>query len=193
MKIVTRLRQLLANKPVHPAPSIIDAPQPTASPPQPSTRPAVERPETPSPLQLPPVSPTKQGYLLEGEGIAEPLPDPSPVIIRQELERLRTAGPSFVILIAPNGSFLQAAGNSKRMTVESHSVSAQHTNHVVLGRPGSSGPVATVVATFGPIEVHAPEVWAAPEVSELFVEFAQTGTIPIDLNRRDITVAIATA
>lgn len=92
--------------------------------------------------------------------------------------------------MAPDGSYLQAAGNAKRMTVEGHIVSSQSTTHVVLGRHASSGPAAMVVATFGQIEVRPSEVWTAPEAANLFGAFVATGSVAADLGRQDITSAI---
>lgn len=93
-------------------------------------------------------------------------------------------------MIAPDGSYLQAAGNAKRMTVEGHIVSPERTTHVVLGRQGSAGPDATIVSTVGTIDVRTSEVWTAPEAAGLFVAFAATGSISVDLNGRDITATI---
>ena len=93
--------------------------------------------------------------------------------------------------MAPDGSYLQAAGNAKRMTVEGHIKSAQRITHVVLGRLGSSGPMATIVSTSGSIEVRASEVWTATEAVDLFAQFAATGSVSPGLSQRDITASIA--
>jgi len=190
MKIVERIRQLLNAKEGSVTPVVDDVPLPVADPPETTLRRAVERPATPRSSPLASVPPKKASVRLEGEGIATPTVDPSEDLLRLELERLRSGGPSLLALMAPNGSYLQAAGNAKRMTVEGHFVNAHRTTHVVLGRPGSQGPAATVVATFGPIEVRASEVWAAPEAVALFSAFAATGSVSTDLSRRDITAEI---
>lgn len=191
MKIVARIRQLLAAKQAAVAPQAEDVPLPIAVAPEPTLRRAIERPASPRPTHLTPVPTTKGGFVLEGEGIAVPIADPSADVIRRELERLRTSGPSFVALIAPDGSYLQAAGNAKRMAVEGHIVSAEGTTHVVLGRQGPPGSLIRLGFTAGQLALSATEVWAAPEVSNLFAEFSQTGSISSDLSRRDITADIA--
>lgn len=193
MKILARIRQLLADKEADSAPEVANVPLPIAAPPEPTPRPRVEHPSAPRTVPSARVVPRKVSVRLEGEGIAQPTLDPSGDIIRHELERLRSSGPSHLALIATDGSYLQAAGNAKRMTVEGHVVSAQGTTHVVLGRQGSPGPATTLASTAGPIEVLASEVWAAPEVSDLFAEFAETGSVSPDLSRRDITASIAIA
>ncbi|MCC7020451.1 MAG: hypothetical protein IT332_11885 [Ardenticatenales bacterium] len=135
----------------------------------------------------------KGGFRLEGEGIEHPIADPSEDVIRRELERLRSSGPSPLALLAPDGSYLQAAGNAKRMTVECHFESPSRTTHVVLGRLDSPGPdaIATIVSTAGLIDMRASEVWTALEAADLFSAFAATGSVAADLSRRDITAAIA--
>lgn len=191
MKIVTRIRQLLASKQVAVAPQAENVPLPLPAPAAQELRRVRERSATHRHPQRSSPPTTKSGFQLEGEGIAEPIADPSADVIRRELDRLRTAGPSFVALIAPDGSYLQAAGNAKRMAVEGHVVSAEATTHVVLGRQGPPGSPIRLGFTAGQLALRATEVWAAPEVSNLFAEFLQTGSIPSDLSRRDITADIA--
>ncbi len=191
MKIVARIRQLLAAKHATVAPQAEDVPLPIPAPAEQELRREVEPSATQRPPQRSSPPRTKTGYRLEGEGIAVPIADPSADVIRRELERLRTSGPSFVALIAPDGSYLQAAGNAKRMAVEGHIVSAEGTTHVVLGRQGPPGSPIRLGFTAGQLALSATEVWAAPEVSNLFAEFSQTGSISSDLSRRDITADIA--
>jgi len=193
MKIAERIRRLLAAKDTHRAPNGEDAPPPPAALPHEASRPAVEPSSAPASLQRPPVSPTKQDFLLEGEGIAEAIPDPSTAIIRRELERLRTASPSFVALVSSEGSYLQAAGNARRMTVEAHVVRKLHTTHVVLGRQGPPGSPVTLGSSMGQLDVRTCEVWSAPEAAELFAAFAATGSISPDLSCRDITEELASS
>lgn len=185
MKLVARIRQLLASR----RDPVEAVPLPIAVPPEHTLRRAVERPATPPFSRHVAVPTTIGGCVLEGEGIEQPIADPSKDIIRYELERLRSAGPSFVALIAPDGSYLQVAGNAKRMTVEARFKNAQSITHVVLGRSRTSELPTTVVASFGSIEVSTSEVWAAPEVSTLFAGFLQTGSVPSYLTQRDITSA----
>lgn len=132
------------------------------------------------------LSASKAPFRLEGEGILVPIVDPTQEIIRHELERLRSAGPSHLALVTTDGSYLQAAGNAKRMTVEHHLVGLDRTMHVVLGRQGAPGPTTTIVSTAGSVSVSASEVWAAPEVVDLFAAFITTATIAPDVTRRDI-------
>lgn len=133
----------------------------------------------------------KGSFRLEGEGIPLPIADPSQQILRIELERLRSSGPSHLALIAPDGSYLQAAGNAKRMTVECHVVGSQRTTHAVLGRQGPPGSATTIPSTVGPITVSTSEVWTALEAADLFTAYAETGSVAPDLHRRDITAGIA--
>ena len=79
-------------------------------------------------------------FHLEGEGIKQPIVAPKSEVIARELARLRSAGPSFLALVAPNGNYLQAAGNAKRMTVEAHVITPKRITQVVLGRRGVPGP-----------------------------------------------------
>ncbi len=133
---------------------------------------------------------THNGTVLEGEGIPVPIADPTPEILRRELEHLRSSGPSFLALLATTGSYLQAAGTAKRLTVEAHIMTPEHPIHVVLGRQGLLGSATTVVSTGGPIDVYTSEVWAALAAAELFRVFATTGALPSDVARRDISAAI---
>ena len=73
-------------------------------------------------------------FHLEGEGIKQPIVAPKSEVVARELARLRSSGPSFLALVAPNGNYLQAAGNAKRMTIEAHVIAPQRTVQVVLGR-----------------------------------------------------------
>jgi len=200
MKIIARIRQLLSAKENGVVREGVGIPLPIVETPVAAKNvPLLRAPHAPAPaaplrravvIPVPsPVTPTRVSVRLEGEGIEHPIADPSTGIIRRELERLRSSGPSHLALVAKSGSYLQAAGNAKRMTVEGHLVSAKHTTHVVLGRQGSA-PVATVVATFGPIEVRASEVWSALEATELFSAFSATGFLPTTAARRDISVDI---
>jgi len=125
---------------------------------------------------------------LEGEGIAEPIESPSEDVLRREIGRLRTTGPSHLALIASDGSYMQAAGNAKRMTVERHFVGAEGERHVVLGRQGPPGSTVTIASTAGALEVRAAEVWAAPEAVELFCDFAETDSVAPHVSCRDIAV-----
>jgi len=190
MKIVARIRQLLSAKEGSVALVVEGVPLPNSLPPEPTPRRMVERPVSPRPIPRALIAPTKGALRLEGEGIERPIADPSEDIIRRELERLRSSGPSHVALIAPDGSYLQVAGNAKRMIVEAHVLSPERTTHDVLGRPGSSGPAATIVSTAGTIEVRVSEVWTASEAVNLFKAFVETGSVAADLSRRDITAAI---
>lgn len=128
--------------------------------------------------------------VLEGEGIPVPIADPSDEIVCRELERLRSSGPSFLALVAEGGSYLQAAGTAKRLTVEAHFMTPEHPVHVVLGREGPPGRATTVVSSSGPIDVYASEVWSAQAAVELFHAFVTTGSIPPDVARRDISTTI---
>jgi len=129
-------------------------------------------------------------FRLEGEGIPLPIPDPSVETIRVELERLRSSGPSHLALITEGGSYLQAAGNAKRMTVEGHFVADEHTTHVVLGRQGVPGPTRTIESTAGSIQVTAPEVWTAAEAAQLLGTVVTRGSLPANVSRRDISEEI---
>jgi len=201
MKIIARIRQILSAKedsaplegerfPVPiaevpaPATNVPLLREPRATAPAAPLRRAVERPVPPVPS---PVTPTRVNVRLEGEGIEHPIADPSPDIIRRELERLRSSSPSHVALITTDGSYLQAAGNAKRMTVEGHFVTPQCTTHVVLGRRDLSDRPATITSTAGPIEVRVSEVLSALEATELFSAFATTGSVSPNLTRRDIS------
>ena len=135
----------------------------------------------------------EDSFHLEGEGLAQPIIDPRDVDIRRELERLRSSGPSFLALVASNGSYVQAAGNAKRMTTEAHLVTSKRTAHVVLGRHGAPGAATTVISSSGSIVIRASEVWSALEAADLFSAFAATAVIPPILNQRDITADIALA
>lgn len=195
MKIVARIRQLLSAKEGNIVADVVErVPLTVARPPEPTLRRAVEhevRPATPRPLPLAAVPLTKRVVRLEGEGIEHPIVAPSEDIIRRELDRLRSSGPSHLALIAPDGSYLQAAGNAERMTVEVRLVSPPRTTHVVLGRQQLSDRPATIVSTAGPIKVRASEVWTALEAVDLFSVFAATISVSPDLSQRDITAAIA--
>ena len=130
-------------------------------------------------------------FHLEGEGLEQPIMAPKSEVIARELARLRSSGPSFLALVAPNGNYLQAAGNAKRMTIEAHVIAPKRTTQVVLGRPGSPGAATTIDSSFGEIVVSASEVWSAFRATDLFAAFLATGSIPAALTQRDITAEIA--
>jgi hypothetical protein len=130
-------------------------------------------------------------FHLEGEGLEQPIMAPKSEVIARELARLRSAGPSFLALVAPNGNYLQAAGNAKRMTVEAHVITPKRTTQVVLGRRGSPGTATTIDSTVGGVVISASEVWSAFEATDLFSAFVATGSIPATLTQRDITAEIA--
>ena len=130
-------------------------------------------------------------FHLEGEGLERPIIAPKSEVIARELARLRSAGPSFLALVAPNGNYLQVAGNAKRMTVEAHVISPKRAIQVVLGRRGAPGAATTIDSSFGEIVVSASEVWSVFETADLFIAFIATGSIPPTLTQRDITTEIA--
>ncbi len=130
-------------------------------------------------------------FHLEGEGLEQTIFAPSMEDIRRELARLRSSGPSFLALVAPNGNYLQAAGNAKRMTIEAHVISPKRITQVVLGRRGAPGAATTIDSTFGGIVISASEVWSVFEAADLFDAFIATGSIPATLTQRDITAEIA--
>jgi len=130
-------------------------------------------------------------FHLEGEGIKQPIVAPKSEVIARELARLRSAGPSFLALVAPNGNYLQAAGNAKRMTIEAHVIAPKRTAQVVLGRSGAPGTATMIDSSFGGVVVSASEVWSAFEATEIFSAFLSTGSIPNALTQRDITTEIA--
>ena len=130
-------------------------------------------------------------FHLEGEGLEQPIMAPKSEVIARELARLRSVGPSFLALVAPNGNYLQAAGNAKRMTIEAHVISPKRITQVVLGRRGSPGAATTIDSTFGGIVISASEVWSAFEAADLFGAFLASGSIPATLTQRDITAEIA--
>jgi hypothetical protein len=130
-------------------------------------------------------------FHLEGEGLERPIMAPTNQALSRELERLRSAGPSFLALVAPNGNYLQAAGNAKRMTIEAHVIAPKRTVQVVLGRRGAPGSATTIDSSFGEIVVSASEVWSVFEAADLFSTFIATGSIPATLTQRDITAEIA--
>lgn len=130
-------------------------------------------------------------FHLEAEDLAQSITAPSNEVIRRELERLRSAGPSFLALIAPNGNYLQAAGNAKRMLIEAHVITPKRTVQVVLGRQDAPGAATMITSSFGGIVVCASEVWSASEAAGLFDTFLATGSIPATPTQRDITAEIA--
>ena len=130
-------------------------------------------------------------FHLEGEGLEESIVSPPKEVIRRELERLRSSGPSFLALVAPNGNYLQSAGNAKRMTIEAHIIAPKRTVQVVLGRRGAPGAATTIDSSSGGVVVSASEVWSAVEAADLFSAFIATGSIPAALTQRDITAEIA--
>lgn len=130
-------------------------------------------------------------FRLEGEGLEQPIAAPKSEVIARELARLRSSGPSFLALVAPNGNYLQAAGNAKRMTVEAHVITPKRAIQVVLGRHGAPGAATTIDSSFGGVVVSASEVWSAVEAAGLFDTFLATGSIPATPTQRDITAEIA--
>src|SRR5262249_17140533 len=72
--------------------------------------------------------------LLEQEG-APPLEDPAWEAVEAALGGLRSGNSSFAILSAADGSYVQAAGNRQRLTVELHQIDGGEAfSHFVLGR-----------------------------------------------------------
>jgi hypothetical protein len=115
------------------------------------------------------------------------LRNPTADRIVNEISILRAGGPTFLILERSDGSYVQAAGESGRLTVEYRRSDGNNFEHFVLGRNEEAGSEFVISATCGPIRVYNNEILNTQEASAVFVSFLERGETPKEYAFRDST------
>lgn len=117
-------------------------------------------------------------HTLDVEGEVS-LANPSAEDVANALRSLRAKGPSFAILDAKTGGYVQAGGASKAMVVEARLIDdAQDTfTHHSAGRGGSCRPLRRVPMSGGGVHAPGNEVLDVEDAVRVFTEFLRTGTL----------------
>lgn len=98
---------------------------------------------------------------------------------------LNISGPSTVRLECVDGSYVQVAGASAKLTVELHTAKGAH---YIIGRETANVGLKYTSFTGGLIALHRSELFPARIAVELFESFVLSGDLPAELARRDITL-----
>jgi hypothetical protein len=113
--------------------------------------------------------------------------DPKLAQVLGALEDLNPGGPSFAILEAKTGDYVQTAGKPTAMTVEWRSYDSAGFQHFVGGRGDTSSEEARVPTQGGFVTVRANEVLDLQAVQEVFTAFFNGEDRPASLSWRDVT------
>ena len=125
-------------------------------------------------------------YRLEGDAVAT-IVDPDGEHIADRIKTLRAGGPSFLCLVASDGSYVQVAGSSRGVTIEYHRVHAAGFSHEVMGGLRSSRRTVTIRTSGGPVVVYGHERLKHVDAVRILTEFLHGRTVPSGYQARDIT------
>jgi len=117
-----------------------------------------------------------------------PLYDPTSEEVSLGLSELNSINPSFAVLEAADGSYVQAAGNPEQMTVEWRKISGDTFRHFV-GTRGGFGleESARIPTSAGFVTVKSNQVLTVKEVSLVLLEFLNGEDLKAVFKWADIT------
>lgn len=95
-------------------------------------------------------------------------------------------GPCFAI-VERGPSYVQAAGDAKRLTVEWRSANASGFKHWVIGRAENAGGFTEITCRVGPIVIQQNEALTAADAVEIFRAFHDRAPMPSRFRVRDVT------
>ena len=130
--------------------------------------------------------PIYEGYVLEVEGHVR-IEDPSLSDVERVVSLIHPGQPSFFILNAPDGSYVQTAGARLRLIVEYRQVSGGVFRHYVLGRREEERREASINYSGGAITLRKNEVLVLRDALSVFGAFLRSGRVPEGYEWRDVT------
>jgi hypothetical protein len=134
---------------------------------------------------LPPRPPLRARLEREGD---PPLDDPDWEAVDEALGRIRSRGPSFFILSDAGGSYVQALGNQRRLTVEFRQVApGGDLAHFVLGQGPATEEVTVFQSSAGRFAVYRHEALSLEDARRIFSHFYETGGVPSAYALREVT------
>ena len=106
--------------------------------------------------------------------------------VERAFARWDTLSRGFFILIDSAGNDVQTAGASYKAVVEFREVHGDGSfAHCVLGHPDGSAKPISIYSSLGTIELNENEIFALPEILEVFRCFYDQRTVPPRFVRRD--------
>jgi len=117
-----------------------------------------------------------------------PVYDPTPAEVEEGLTQLNSTDPSFAILEAANGDYIQAAGNPDEMTVEWRRFEPDSFQHFVgsRGRFGGFG-TAKIPSSAGHVTVKKNQVLDMQSINPVFLGFLNGGDVSTILTWDDVS------
>ena len=113
-------------------------------------------------------------------------------IIADSLRRISPRGPGFFSLTHDDGSFMQVAGATLRLTVEYREVRGASFRHFVLGAEANADrTMKQINSRSGQINLLANEVLTVDDAVIVFRRFYETGKVPDGYTLRDDTARFA--
>ena len=117
---------------------------------------------------------------------ARTLEAPSWERVERAFARWDTLSRGFFILADTAGNYVQTAGASYKAVVEFREVRSDGSfTHCVLGHPGGSTKPISIYSSIGIVELSEHEVFALPEILDVFRVFHDHRTVPSCFVRRD--------
>lgn len=114
--------------------------------------------------------------------------EPPFAVIADSLRRISPRGPGFFSLTRDDGSYVQVAGATLRLTVEYREVRGGSFRHFVLGAEANADRTAKQInSRSGQINLLANEVLTVNDAVVVFRCFYETGRIPDSYTLRDRT------
>lgn len=108
------------------------------------------------------------------------------------LARLEPSRRSYAIFTRPDGSYVQCAGGTKRMTVEYRVVEPDgRLRHYVVGLAPVQGQLTQISCTVGPIELDLSQLLKLDHARTVVRAFLETGAIPDSFTATDVTERFA--
>jgi hypothetical protein len=113
---------------------------------------------------------------------------PSWNAVERAFEKWDTLRRGFLTLSEAAGSYVQTAGASYKAIVEFRQVRRDGSfSHFVLGHPDRAKKPTTIYSSVGILHLNENEIFALPDILEIFRAFYDRRTIPDRFERRDDT------
>ncbi len=113
--------------------------------------------------------------------------------VERALARWDTLSRGFFILADSAGTYVQTAGASYKALVEFREARGEggFSHHVLGHRDGSTKPIS-IYSSIGTIVLNENEIFAMPEILEIFKSFYEHRTVPDRFIRRDGPAHVST-
>jgi hypothetical protein len=108
-------------------------------------------------------------------------------VVKRTLHMLGPRGPAFVVLGSSDESYVQTAGDRRRLTIEFRQQNVGSYAHYALGRAPLSEAFDRIEYRHGSIKVRTSEVLDLEDALRVFRCFYASGTVPQEYFRHDVT------